>query len=342
MTQITPELLQPPGDVPEIQRGNWFMLPEEDPVTDFISRNYWDRPAGPGPWEVARLSNAAYVYREKTSGWSIVAKYYSVKTGQEAEHYSQREYTITESAFNLDLGITGLRAVKPSGAWRGILFLEYVDGLTLEDMIAVRRSRPGTLMPALESAGQLLAVLHSHDRSDFGRTDFPVQMKKARKILADLAKYGVIQEEPLIVNAIESLLDRWEANPRMTDYMPAVTHGDTTTSNFIYPWGGGTVALDWERARMADPAFDLGRLIAEISHSIKQHGGSHAEAQTFVNYLVQVYVNSLPPDWSVEALVERATFYRAVSTLRIARNGWVSRLNRTVLVAQGLALLGSP
>jgi hypothetical protein len=40
-----------------------------------------------------------------------------------------------------------------------------------------------------------------------------------------------------------------------------------------------------------------------------------------------------------EAIVRRARFYQASSTLRIARNGWVPRLARTALVAQAMALL---
>ena len=37
--------------------------------------------------------------------------------------------------------------------------------------------------------------------------------------------------------------------------------------------------------------------------------------------------------------MKRARFFQASSTLRIARNGWVSRLDRMGLVAQALALL---
>ena len=45
------------------------------------------------------------------------------------------------------------------------------------------------------------------------------------------------------------------------------------------------------------------------------------------------------PGRAEAALRERAVFFRATSTLRIARNGWLSRLERTALVAEALALL---
>ena len=108
---------------------------------------------------------------------------------------------------------------------------------------------------------------------------------------------------------------------------------------FIFPWEGGVVAIDWERAKFADPASDLGRMMAEISHSIKQHGGSAVEAQPFVFSLAQAYCQALSGDWDKNALLDRARFYQALSTARIARNGWVSRLDRTALVAQAMALL---
>jgi len=47
----------------------------------------------------------------------------------------------------------------------------------------------------------------------------------------------------------------------------------------------------------------------------------------------------LPEGWDGDSVINRARFYRASSTLRIARNGWVSRLDRTALVAQAMALL---
>jgi aminoglycoside phosphotransferase (APT) family kinase protein len=114
---------------------------------------------------------------------------------------------------------------------------------------------------------------------------------------------------------------------------------DGKPTNFIFPWTGEVVAVDWERLRVADPAADLRRLMAEVTHSIKQHVGSVAEALPFVQRLANAYSQALPDGTDVEALIERARFYQASSTLRIARNGWVSRLDRMGFVAQALALL---
>ena len=334
------DLFHPPVDVPQIQRGNWLALPAEDPLVIHIRENLWEQPLGSGEWRVARLSQAAYLYNEAETGWSVVAKFYVVKTSNRSEFHAERELENTRRAASVYTEEEGIRGVKPYGMWRGALFLEYVDGLTLEDVIAVRRSRPGSMLPHISKVAQLLAHLHlaGSSRVEYS-TDFDGQIAHLRKILANLVEHGVLQDDPILRDGMQALIGRWEVDPGMRSYRPALSHGDTTTTNFIFPWQGGVVAIDWERQHLADPAADLGRLMAEISHSIKQHGGNVAEALPFVDHLVESYGFHLPPDWDMGALIRRARFYQALSTLRIARNGWVSRLDRLALVAQAFALL---
>ena len=119
----------------------------------------------------------------------------------------------------------------------------------------------------------------------------------------------------------------------MWDYQSTQNHWDATTSNFIFPPEGGIVATDWERSEKADFAADLGRLMAEITHSVNQHGGVFAE------HLAAVYCSELLSHWEKDSLLFRAKFYQATSTLCIARNGWLSRQDRLALVLQAFALL---
>jgi len=331
--------LEPPADVPEVQRGNWFALPAGDPVAEYLGANLWDRPEEPDRWEAARLSQAVYVYRERLTGWATAAKFYAVKTGTSAEKHARREAEAARQAWAAGLAEGEARAIRPLAVWRGVLFLEYVDGLSLEDVIAVRRSRPGTLVPCLEGAARILATLHARGTSPHARPDFEAAAHRALEYVDTLSKHGVLEDDPVAAAGLARAIDRWAARPMMQDFVPTLTHGDATTSNFVFPWAGGIVILDWERLEVSDPAADLGRLKAEVSHSVTQHGGSVAEAEPFVQCLVEAYTESLPAGGDAAALLGRARFYRAASTLRIARNGWIPRLDRTVLVAQALALL---
>jgi tRNA A-37 threonylcarbamoyl transferase component Bud32 len=339
MVENDKELITPPADVPEIQRGSWFPLSDTDMIVKYLIDQHWDQPSPPKYWQVSRLSHAAYLYREISTHWTVVAKFYTIKKGSEAEKYAIREFEIIQNAQSNGLGKGEIRSIRPLDVWRGVLFLEYIDGLTLEDMIAVRRSRPGTLLPGIELASKLLAKLHQGGVQKSNKVDFESRIDYFGRILDNLTKYGVLQENPIVSNGLRRSIDRWGSNQEMRNFTPVRIHGDATTSNFIFPWQGGVVAIDWERSKYADPASDLGRMMAEISHSVDQHGGSVAEAQPFVEYVFQTYKEAMPAGWDADSIEERSRFYQALSTLRIARNGWVSRLDRTALVAQTFALL---
>jgi len=334
-----PVPVEPPAEVPDIQRGNWLALPATDPVVEYVAEALWDHPQQPVAWEVARLSQAAYIYRETSVGWALVAKFYAVKTGSSAHKHALHELEYTRQAQAAGGAEPDARPIEPLVAWRGVLFLEYVRGLTLEDTIAVRRSQPGELSRALESVGRFLAKLHGNGSRPDAAPDTGQPVSYAHEIVAQLAKHGVLQHYPIACDGLARLIDRWAANPAMEDFVPCLNHGDATTTNFVFPGRGGVVVVDWERLRVADPASDLGRLMAEITHSINQHGGSAREAEPFMRDMVDAYRQGLPADWNGDALIRRASFYRASSTLRIARNGWISRLDRTALVAQAMGLL---
>ena len=77
-----------PLPAPEVALDNWRPVPSGDVVAEHIAANYWDRPGSPQVWEIARLSQAMVVYRERVSGWTVAAKFYAAKTGDAAEKYA--------------------------------------------------------------------------------------------------------------------------------------------------------------------------------------------------------------------------------------------------------------
>ena len=334
-----PILLAPPGTPEESQSRNWFSLSNPDPVTDHLTTVLWDQEAPPESWLAARLSPAAYIYREAVTGWKIVAKFHAPKTGKDAIHHAEREYRLTQQAWECLGSDREFRPVQPLGLWDGALFLEFVEGLTLEDKIAIRRSQPGELVRMIETIGKLLSKLHMTSIQPKVTPDFGQAADYAYKLVDNLAKHGVLQNHLSVQSGLGNLIEKWATDPHMWDYQQTRNHGDATTSNFIFPPDGGVVAIDWERSETADPAADLGRMMAEVTHSVNQHGGNFSEGLAFANDLAAAYCNELSSNWNTESLVNRARFYQATSTLRIARNGWLSRLDRLALVLQAFALL---
>ena len=323
------------------QWEDWFPVTDECEVAHYLSRHLWPGDSPSPRWRAARLSNATYLYRETTTGWTIFAKFYTAKVGDRAVKYATREHTVTLQARTAGLSSGAIRAVQPLGCYRGVLFLEYCDGLTIEDCIAVRRSRPGIVLTALADAARLLALLHSHSHShqQDGSPSADDSLNELNKIIDTLDRHGVLKDEPLIIRGLHTAKERWAASDRLNSFVSAAIHGDATTSNFIIPWTGGLIGIDWERFNSGDQARDVGRLMAEASHSITRHGGTQHEALACIDLIEQTYHAAIPDALSGNRLGERIRFQQALSTLRIARNGWLPRLERITLIARAMVLL---
>lgn len=328
-----------PPDNEGPQTGTWFSTTNDDHIINYLVDNIWDQATQPESWQVARFSPAVYGFRDSVTEWAVVAKFYSVKTRHDAGRHAVREYEYTRQAWEALTPANEMRAVRPLGLWQGTLFLEYIAGLTLGDLIAVRRSQPGELAEVLEKLGKFLAGLHTSQFQSSNKGDFGLAADYAYKILDNLAQHGVLQDNPIAQNGVGRLIEKWVADPLMWDFETTLNHGDATTSNFIFSQDGEGVAVDWERSKYDDPAADLGRLVAEVTHTVDNQGGNIVEALDLTKKLTQAYCLSLPSDWNRDALLHRMRFYQAASTLRIARNGWLSRQERMALVVQAMALL---
>ena len=329
----------PPALPYENRFQGWFPSPDSDMVVNYIASTLWDLDTAPTEWQVARLSPAVYVYREEQTGWKVAAKFYQSKTGKDAGHHAKREFQRTQRAWVCFKSDLRMRSVQPLGLLDGVIFFEYVYGLTLEDKIAIRRNQPGELLGILEKVSKFLAQLHTNCVQPKAPSDFGPAADHAYKVIDNLARHGVLQKYPGVKNGLVKLVEKWGREKLMWDFCPTINHGDATTANFIFPPQDGVVAIDWERSELADPAADLGRLMAEVAHSINQNGGDFAEAQIFNQHITNAYLSSIPPEWDGGALLQRALFYQATSTLRIARNGWLSRQNRLGLILEAFALL---
>lgn len=333
--------IEPPEDFLDLRSGEWGALPKSGPVIEHITQNYWPGPGFPDTWKVARFSKAVYLFQEQKTRWTVVVKFYSTKTASNAEKYAARELQRIEEVQALGLREGRLRAIRAFGAWRGVLFLEYVPGLTLADLIAVRQSHPGRLKPGLVGIAQILAKLHQASANPAISPAIEPAVTEALKIIAELERHGVLENERFVAAQLRNLVNHWSDKVHLSQYTPCLIHGDTTTTNFVFPDEDTVVAIDWERLWVGDPAADLGRLAAEIAHSLQRQGGHGNEAEGLFEHLYQAYFQAGSTGLEDEAFIKRASFYQASSTLRIARNGWVPRLERMILIAQAMSLLAS-
>lgn len=247
IAQATPAVQPPASPGPEFLY-DWWAADPSDPALGYLVHLLGDGPPKPTGWDCARLSTAAYVYRERATDKRYLAKFYAVKTPRAAERRAEHELAANRAALDAGLADGPGRACGVLGAWRGVLFLEYVDGLTLDDLVAVRRDRPGTLGPALDAAAGLLATLH---RSEASPQRQPVErfasrgaIAEARSFLSDLVRSSVLSGEALISAGLARQLDAWSTRPSLTNFRPTLIHGDATTTNFVFPSPAEVVAID--------------------------------------------------------------------------------------------------
>ena len=333
------ETIPAPPPTPAGNYRDWFPIPDPDPVTEHISTTLWDQAIAPLNWQAARLSKAVYLYQEISTGWKIIAKFHVQKNSKDAVRHSEHEYHRTRRAWEYLQADLHNRAVQPLGVWGGVLFLEFIHGLTLEEKIAIRRSHPGELFRSLSTAGKLLNCFHTISLHQKTSPDFGPAADDAFKIIDNLAKYGVLQNHPAVQSELSRLIKKWATSSLMWDFPQILNHGDLTTTNIIFQPDQGAVAIDLERSEYNDPAADLGRLMAEVIHSVNQSGGNFSEGISFANALAVSYCRDASLYRDSEKLVHRAKFYQASSTLRIARNGWLPLKDRLDLVLQAFALL---
>jgi hypothetical protein len=75
-----------PAETPALRYGSWVATTVNDPVVTFLVQEIWDQTEVPKSWEVARLSQAVYVYRETTTIHSP-----QIMTGR--QFWSRRAFT---------------------------------------------------------------------------------------------------------------------------------------------------------------------------------------------------------------------------------------------------------
>jgi tRNA A-37 threonylcarbamoyl transferase component Bud32 len=327
----------PPADY---ERG-WQPVPAGDAVIAYLLRQPWAGERERKGWQVRRLTGGAFLYRAP-GGWQVVGKFYAAKTDRFPVEYARQELEAIRRA-RTALGGAGSQVVREYALWQGIIFLEHVAGPTLEAILASRQLLETVGQARLEQVARLLARLHGATVQPAAWPDLTPVRQHAHGVVADLAA-TFPQGEPRRWRCLDELIAGVAGNPLLHSFTPVFTHGDATTGNFVFDAAGELVALDWERAQVADPAADLGRLLAEVGHSLRQQQQDGEAVAALLQATQDAYAQG-----SVHAghdgarqwqhLQSRARFYEAISMLRIARNAWVGLPFREELVRRAETLL---
>ena len=203
-----------------------------------------------------------------------------------------------------------------------------------ESLCGYLRRNSTSMGQSLTAVGAALSALHQLPPGRVGPLkahDFAAEVKKIGRSSGHIAVLL-----PAVGAAIEALLGRArELHERFPQVEPTFTHGDYI-SEHVWVTGEGITLIDLDNCRLADPALDLGKFLADLRFwygLYKQEGLEEAQEKFLAGY-----GSSVP----VERLV-RARLYEAIELVKavvrrvyIFERNWASRTERLIGVAQAL------
>ena len=317
-------------------------LPWHDPLQEVLRSRIFAGVHDP-VFHVEAISDCHQVYRyhEERSRLSVVGKFVRPDEPDAAKRTRiLGEYGNLVSLREMGFANRPHRVVRPLGQEVSIglaVVEEDVRGRDLDHFLLLASGGDGEpLRHALRGLAAFLASLHSSSatgqQADLGHlawyTDRLIDKLRRQTVLdADAAR------------ETWRLRDRWLGRSRMRAG-EAIVHGDATPTNFLFGEGGDVVAIDLERMKRADPAWDLGMVCGELKHAFLWRTGGGAAAEPFIRTFLERYAAAFPdPGETFRAVTRRLPFFMALTELRIARNAWLGWQHRQLLVREARACL---
>ena len=291
--------------------------------------------------------NKVYLYEERHSRAQVVGKFFVSGRNHAAEAMQRMRQEFDNLQLLRSYGLAGYphHVVRPLGAnacLNSILVEEYATGVPLSAFVneAIHQGQRQPLFEKLTALAYFLATLHNRTANGQG-VDFHQDCAYLDRLVRKLQTKQVIGAWD--ADELFWLRDRWREKPRMWEDRQVLVHGDATPSNLLFGRGLGVIAIDLERMKRADRVFDLGRIAGELQHYFLQATGHRHGAEPFIGHFLWEYACHFPNrDRAFRSITGRLPFQMALTFLRIARNSWVSALQRGRLVEEAKIILRTP
>ncbi|PYV33540.1 MAG: hypothetical protein DMG22_09545 [Acidobacteria bacterium] len=180
----------------------------------------------------------------------------------------------------------------------------------------------------LRRAGAALRTLHRLPVALAGRSEPHDLSAEIRSIVRKSDPIAVLL--PHVGSAIEALLDRVrELHDRLPQEPATFTHGDLKTEH-IWVAADGLTVMDFDSARPADPALDIGYFLADWQ--FQQAAWDQAQIEGMYESFFAGYAASAPKDLSIRArLCEAVELLKcAVRRVPLFEKDWASRIEGLV------------
>ena len=283
----------------------------------------------------ADSSHTVCIYEDRASGRKVVGKFfYSGKhpDWEASKRHLDREFdNIAEFRKYLGDCHYAARALGRNDDIGRLLVVEHCEGEPLDGVIErAAGGCAGPLYAKLSALAYFLATVHNRSARPRG-VDFSEACAHFDAMLRDVSHLMDHEE----CRRLAALGEAWAHDPVMGQDREVLVHGDATPSNFLFGDGMYVIAFDLERARRADRVFDAGRVAGELKHFFLRATGNKYASEPFIGHFLREYASHFPDrDRAFEAICARVPFYLGTTLLRIARNGYLDRDYRRLLIRE--------
>ncbi len=283
-------------------------------------------------------SNHVYLYREERSSVELVGKFFKLdhRSHERAVSYMESEYHALERMRALGFNRSPHQVIRPLGCYpecNALLVEEYSHGVPFS--LYIQRALEGrmdVLFDKLRALAYFLARWHNHTVNHHP-VHFDGECDYFYNIINRLKTHAVGLEADW--HYFAERIEHWRHRPEMWQDTQVFVHGDPTPANILFGQDLSVIAIDLERCKYTDRAFDLGRIVAELKHYFIQSRKNLSAGEDAIGHFLWEYSCHFPDRHATfKAITRRIPFYMALTLLRIAPNTWVSKRQRARLVMQ--------
>ncbi len=284
-------------------------------------------------------SHWVYLFSEETSEQRVIAKYCFLPESLKNRNLAliEREYDQMLLLRGLGFNGTPCRVARPLGNRIHLplgLVQEWEAGRNLDYFLqrAIYENEGSPLCARLGQLASFLAGLHQKTQN--GRAvEWQSVQSYYRKVLTQLSAQGLVSNEE--IKNFLGLIDQWLSRLAGCTTFQVLVHGDATPTNFIFPSERELVALDLERVKSGDRVWDLGMVCGEIKHAFLWRHRDRSGAEPFIRHFLGSYASFFPePEKIFKRICRSMPFIMAITELRIARNTYLDRPYRRILIGE--------
>lgn len=324
-------------------------LSPEDPLFAYLREAIFTQLLSEKPIHHVRVfqfpaSNEVFLYEESHSRQKVIGKFFQ-RPGKDPQHAWDRAWNEWQNLhFLRQIGLNPShfqipRALGIARHINSLVIEEYCPGQSLSTILNqyLATQQADLLYARLTDLAWFLAKLHNHTAGP-ERVQFDEQYAYFDKIMARLQRRQRISAAQL--RESYHYREHWQHDSAMWSDQDVLIHGDATPSNFLFAEPRKIIAIDLERMKRADRAYDLGMIAGEIHHHFLRSTHHAAQAEPFIGHFLWEYSTHFPDRQAAfAAITRRVPFYMGMTLLRIARNSWLDWRYSQALVHAALSVL---